>query len=72
MTYWTMLWITIISGPLDGTVTGLVYRSEAECRATHQIVAETLGDAYDYKIKCEPGTLPSGSARPQARPEDLK
>lgn len=72
MIYWTVLWITIISGPLDGAVTGLVYRSEAECRATHQIVAETLGDAYDYKIKWEPDALPSGSARPKARPEDLQ
>lgn len=30
MTYWTVLLITIISGPHDGTVTGLIYRSEAE------------------------------------------
>lgn len=68
MTYWTVLWITIISGPLDGAVTGLVYRSEAECLAAHQIVAKTLGGAYDYQIKCEPGDVASGSARPKRRP----
>lgn len=69
MTYWTVLLITVLSGPHDGTVTGLIYRSEAECIAAHQIVSATLGSAYDHKIECLPSDMPSSSIRPKARPE---
>jgi hypothetical protein len=68
MTYWTILMITILGEPQDGAMTGLLYRSEAECIAAHQIVSATLGDAYDYQIACVPTDTPSGSVRPKARP----
>lgn len=68
MTYWTILWITIISGPLDGATTGLIYPSETACLTAHKTVADTLNGAYDYAIKCRPGDLPSGSIRPKPRP----
>lgn len=72
MTYWTILWITIISGPLDGTTTGLIYPSETACQTAHKIVADTFDGAYDYTIECRQGDLPSGSVRPEPRPETLK
>jgi len=68
MTYWTILLITIASGPLDGTTTGLVYPSEAACIASHKIVADTFDGAYDYTVECRPGDLPSGSIKPKPRP----
>lgn len=71
MTYWTVLLITIISGPQSGVTTGLLYPTELLCREHHQAIAATLQGAYDFQIKCLPLT-PSGSARPMARPEDLK
>lgn len=69
MTYWTILVITVLSGPHDGTVTWLLYRSEAECFAAHQTVSATLGSAYDHKVECIPSDTLSSSIRPKQRPE---
>ena len=66
MTYWTILWITVIGGPLNGSQSYLVYPSYEECMAAHQIVSETI--SYDHKIKCEESLTPSKSIRPLANP----
>jgi hypothetical protein len=66
MTYWTILWITIIGGDLDGKQGYLLYPDMASCMAAHQTVAATL--PYDFKVKCEESDTPSGSIRPKRRP----
>lgn len=70
MTYWAIMWITVLSGPLDGSTSGLLYTSLAKCEAVMSgTVTATLD--YDYSVVCEEtGTL-SGSIRPQPRPEGL-
>lgn len=70
MTYWTILWITFVNGPLDGNVTYLIYPSHKACMAAHQIVSDTLG--YDHQIACEETDTMSASTRPKPRPENLK
>lgn len=71
MTYWTVLWITVIGGPLDGSQTGIAYRNEAECQAARYIVSDTIGDAYDHTLECEASSVPSGSIHPKPRPDGL-
>lgn len=66
MTYWTVLWITIIGGPLDGSQSYLLYPSHDACFAAHQVVASTL--TYDYKVRCEETDTASRSIKPKARP----
>lgn len=69
MEYFTVLWITILSGPLDGTVTGLVYNNLEQCEAAIEPVVATL--EYDFNVACEETVLPSSSIRPKRRPEGL-
>lgn len=67
MTYWTILLITFVGGPLDGVTSFLLYPSYEECFAAHQIVGDTL--PYDHTLECEETSTPSASVlRPQARP----
>lgn len=68
MMYWTVLWITVLGGPLDGTQSGIVFRSEAECEAARPAAYEMVKDQYDAILDCEPSDLPSGSIRPKRRP----
>lgn len=66
MTYWTILWITVIGGPLNGSQSYLVYPSYEECMAAHQIVSETI--SYDHKVRCEESVTLSGTIRPLRNP----
>lgn len=67
MTYWTVLWIVILGGPLDGTESGVVFKSAAECEAHRAAVADMLLDQYDFMLDCEPSDMASGSIRPKRR-----
>lgn len=69
MEYWTVLWITVLSGPLDGSTSGLIYTNLAQCEAAIVPVTDTL--EYDYSVDCEESTIPSASIRPKRRPEGL-
>ena len=53
-TYMTILWITMLGGPLDGSSYGIPYISEEACMAAKAPVGDTLD--YDYNMECE--TLP--------------
>jgi len=66
MAFWTVLWITVLSGTLEGTEFPIPYRSEAECEAARNIVSDTLH--YDHKLDCVVSDVPSSSSRPVARP----
>ena len=70
MEYWTVLWITILSGPLDGTSSGLVYKSFEQCQASADSVTHNLD--YDYTVMCDETSTPSYSVRPRPRPEHLE
>lgn len=50
----TILWITMLSGPMAGDVFGVPYVSEEACREGAKRVGDTLD--YDYNMECE--TLP--------------
>lgn len=69
MEYFTVLWITVLSGPIDGSTSGLIYESLEQCEAAKPAVVATL--AYDFTVTCEETVTPSASIRPQARPEGL-
>lgn len=66
MTYWTMMVITILSGPLDGIQTGILYPSEASCLQSVRAVTETLD--YDYRVTCEVSMVLSDSIKPRRKP----
>lgn len=70
MEYWTVLWITILSGPLDGTSSGLIYKSLEQCQASMNLVTHNLD--YDYTVMCDETLTPSYSVRPRPRPEHLE
>lgn len=71
MTYFTVLWITILSGPLEGSTSGLIYTSKESCIAAIPAVAKTIEGQYDFAVLCEETSRPSASPRPLTRPEDL-
>ena len=50
-----VLWITALSGPLDGVTYGIPYTSEEACRAAKRAVSDTLD--YDHQMECEPHSL---------------
>lgn len=64
---WTFLLYVALSGPFEGRMQGLIYRSLEECRAAQAMVGATLG--YDYKTDCWETGAPSASPFPKARPE---
>ena len=66
MTYWTILLITVLSGPMEGVQMGLIYPSEQACREAMNQVTSTL--PYDYQVDCEVSDTASNSIRPKARP----
>lgn len=71
MEYWTILWVTILSGQLDGVVYGIPYASEKACIEARSEVGASLD--YDHSLSCEtmPGNIASSSIRPKRRPEGL-
>ena len=66
MTFWTVLWITVLGGAMDGTTTHVLYPSLEACEAALQPVSATL--VYDHSMICEESTTASSSIRPQGRP----
>ena len=66
MEFWTIMMITILSGPLEDTQMGLIYPSEQACYEAVNQVTNTL--AYDYKVECEVSDTLSNTIRPKARP----
>lgn len=70
MEYWTILWVTILSGQLDGTVYGIPYDTEAACVEASRVVSDTF--PYDHSMNCETSPIPSTSIRPKRRPEGLQ
>lgn len=68
MTYWTILWITMIGGPYDGEYGFMIYKSYEDCFAAHQIISATLN--YNHQIECEVTATASSSIRPMPRPEE--
>lgn len=69
MEYFAVMWITVLSGPLDGSTSGLIYTNLAQCEAAISAVTNTL--EYDYSVLCEETDIASASIRPQRRPEGL-
>lgn len=69
MTYWTVMWITMLGGPYnpaDGPVSAIIYPSLETCEAALSAVGDTL--PYDHNLLCEETTTLSGSIRPQPNP----
>ena len=66
MDFWTIMMITILSGPLEETQMGLIYPSEQACYEAVNQVTNTL--AYDYKVECEVSDTLSSTIKPKARP----
>lgn len=69
MEYWTIMFITVLSGPMDGTTGGVIYENLAACEENINVVTDPL--PYDYSVICEETFVPSSSPRPQPRPEGL-
>lgn len=69
MEFWTVLWITVLGGQLDGVVYGVPYTSEKACIAARRQVSDTLD--YDHNVTCEVLPVASASIRPKRRPEGL-
>lgn len=66
MTYWTILWVTILAGPLDGTVYGIPYQSQQACAEATRTVSATLD--YDHNMVCETMDKASVSLMPKRNP----
>jgi hypothetical protein len=45
-----ILWITILSGPMDGASYGIVFYSQEACLAAKSAVSDTLD--YDHNMEC--------------------
>jgi hypothetical protein len=69
MEYFTILWVTILGGPLDGSTSGIVYSSLAQCEKATTVVSATLD--YDHSLACDESLLVSMSTHPKPRPEGL-
>ena len=66
MTYWTILWITLLSGPLDGQKAYMVYPSMETCRKALTVISDTI--SYDHNMICEETPTMSTSLRPKRNP----
>lgn len=67
MTYWTVLLVTLVGGPIHGQHAYLVYPSLDACLEADTVVSATLG--YDHTIECvETDIISAVTVRPQARP----
>jgi hypothetical protein len=51
-TYLTILWITIHSGPLDGSSYGIPFLTVADCMKAMKPVGDALD--YHYSMECTP------------------
>ena len=68
MTYWTILLITILSGPMEGSQSTILYFNEEDCSNATKTVSDSINGAYDHKLECMVSDTPSGSIRPETRP----
>jgi len=68
MTYFTILWIAIIGGPLQGYETSVIFTSAEACEAQRPVIADVLMSEYDFLLACEETEVASGSIRPKRRP----
>lgn len=68
MTYWTIMIITILSGPLEGSQMFLPYPSIDACWDATNLVSESIDSAYDHSMDCKQTSTASGSIRPKTRP----
>jgi hypothetical protein len=66
MEYITVMWVTVLSGPLADSTSGLIYQSLAQCEQAIAPVTGTL--PYDFNVICEETITPSSSIRPKQRP----
>ena len=66
MTYWTLLWITMVGGQFNGETTFIAYPSMQACEAATSAVGSAL--PYDYNLRCAETGVASSSMRPKARP----
>jgi hypothetical protein len=71
MEFWTVLWISVLGGQLDGSTSGLLYPSLEACEAAIPAVVGTIGEAYDFSVICEETVTLSASIRPMPRPAGL-
>lgn len=46
-----VLWITILSGPMDGMAFGIPYETMEDCLAAKNAISSTM--TYDHKFICE-------------------
>ena len=65
MTYWTLLWITMVGGQFDGGQTFVAYPSMQACEAATSAIGDTL--PYDYTLKCKQTEVASASMKPKRR-----
>lgn len=68
MTFWTVLWIGFIGGPMDGQHAFVVYPDLAACEAATAQISATLD--YDHSLECQETPAARTSIRPQRRPAD--
>lgn len=68
MEFWTVMFVTVLSGPLENSTSGLIYKSLAECEAAIPAVVGTFDGQYDYSVVCEESYTPSVSIRPKRNP----
>lgn len=68
MTYWAIMLITILSGPVEGQQMTLLYKTIGDCERATAAVSDTFAGAYDHKLECLESDTPSGSIRPRTRP----
>ena len=66
MTYYTILLITVLSGPMDGAQSYLLYPSMGDCESAATIISATL--AYDHGLSCVRSDTASGSIKPKRNP----
>ena len=52
MTHWTILIITILSGPLDGSRSTIAYASAEACHNATAAITVSIDGAYDFNIEC--------------------
>ena len=65
---WTILIITMLSGPVEGGQSLLLYPSAEACRKATHTVGDSLAGAYDFKMECRSTSMIRVSLRPKARP----
>jgi hypothetical protein len=68
MTYWAIMLITILSGPMEGQKMPILYKTISECRQATTAVSDTLVQSYDHKIECVETDILSNSIKPEPRP----